>query len=66
MDDYLRALTVISLKLPLTDQFKQFSESVKNSLNYPGSSVVEYNQYVNPFITSHYDGMVVLLNGVLR
>ena len=28
--------------------------------------MVEYNEYVNPFITSHYDGMILLLNGVMR
>jgi len=56
----------VTLKPPVTEEFKQFSDSMKEVLNYPNSSVAEYDDYVNPFILYHYDAMILTINGLIR
>ena len=57
---------MVTLKPPATDEYKKFSNSMKAVLNYPDSPVMEYDDYVNPFILYHYDAMILLFDGIVR
>lgn len=66
-NDYLRSLTVVTLKTPLNQEYTDFSDYIKRKIyNNSDGEVQEYNQFINPFIAYYYDGMISLLHGIIK
>ncbi|XP_076801487.1 atrial natriuretic peptide receptor 1-like isoform X2 [Clavelina lepadiformis] len=63
----LRALTVVSLAVPSTDSYKNFSASIKEELaQKDGGSAQEENDFINPYISYYYDAMQMFVYGVVK
>ena len=67
-DDYLRALTIVSLKIPSDqEEFIDFSDFIKNEIAIASDgAVMEYNEFVNPFISLYYDAMMTFIYGIIK
>ena len=67
-DDYLRALTVVTLSIPSNgSEYHEFSEYIKNKLALTSNGeIMEYNEYVNPFISLYYDAMMTFMYGIVK
>ncbi|CAK8676717.1 unnamed protein product [Clavelina lepadiformis] len=63
----LRALTVVSLAVPSTYSYKNFSASIKEELAQKyNSSAQEENDFINPYISYYYDAMQIFVYGVVK
>ena len=58
-----RALNVISLTVPTTKKFVELSQSVKDFEEANGTTPTS-EQYVNNFIVTYYDTMILYLANV--
>ena len=58
---------MVSLAVPSTDSYKNFSASIKEELaQKDGGSAQEENDFINPYISYYYDAMQMFVYGVVK